>query len=310
MPPSICDFAVHTKPKPKSNLYKKKKKKNKSNLELADNIPKDILRWKLKLLKSATAYANSRLHAVKAEVLVLARDYLLSGEDEAQRLSRSLQNCNICYFKDYGQAILLLLLVQEDSFNLLTVIKGTYKYRRSRKHDFVMDFVPPSISECEQALEAHRTRLLVKGTEDTGEKYELFWPEKPEFVRMTAKFGATIVPFGVVGEDDLAEQLVLDFTGMSTLPGLNDDIRRMNEEIRQFRLYFLFGKPIQTKGREEILKDRECAKELYLQIKAEVERNVAYLMKKREEDPYRGIIQRTMYRAFAAPLEGVPAFKP
>lgn len=40
---------------------------------LADIIPRDALLWKLKLLKSAAAYANSRLHAVKAEVLVLAR---------------------------------------------------------------------------------------------------------------------------------------------------------------------------------------------------------------------------------------------
>ena len=40
---------------------------------LADIIPKDSLLWKLKLLKSAASYANSRLHAVTAEVLVLAR---------------------------------------------------------------------------------------------------------------------------------------------------------------------------------------------------------------------------------------------
>jgi hypothetical protein len=40
-----------------------------------------------------------------------------------------------------------------------------------------------------------------------GEEYKLFWPEQPEFVRMAARLGATIVPFGVVGEDDLAEVL-------------------------------------------------------------------------------------------------------
>lgn len=40
---------------------------------ISDLIPKETLIWKLKLLKSAAAYANSRLHAVKAEVLVLAR---------------------------------------------------------------------------------------------------------------------------------------------------------------------------------------------------------------------------------------------
>ena len=33
----------------------------------------------------------------------------------------------------------------------------------------------------------------------------MFWPDQPEFVRMAARFGATIVPFGVVGEDDIVE---------------------------------------------------------------------------------------------------------
>lgn len=36
-----------------------------------------------------------------------------------------------------------------------------------------------------------------------GEEYKLFWPEQPEFVRMASRFGATIIPFGVVGEDDI-----------------------------------------------------------------------------------------------------------
>lgn len=38
-----------------------------------------------------------------------------------------------------------------------------------------------------------------------GEEYKLFWPEQSEFVRMASKFGAKIVPFGVVGEDDVGE---------------------------------------------------------------------------------------------------------
>lgn len=38
-----------------------------------------------------------------------------------------------------------------------------------------------------------------------GEHHKLFWPDKPEFVRIAAKFGATIIPFGVVGEDDMVE---------------------------------------------------------------------------------------------------------
>jgi hypothetical protein len=51
----------------------------------------------------------------------------------------------------YNFCFLLFLsffvMVQEDGVNLLTVIKGTGKYRRSRTINFVTDFVPPSMSE-------------------------------------------------------------------------------------------------------------------------------------------------------------------
>jgi hypothetical protein len=54
------------------------------------------------------------------------------------------------------------------------------------------------------------------------------------------------------------------------------------------RFYHLFGR-----GKEEILKDKEVAKQLYLQVKFEVESNIAFLLKK-EEDPYRSVIDRTL----------------
>lgn len=38
-----------------------------------------------------------------------------------------------------------------------------------------------------------------------GEEYKLFWPEQSEFVRIAARFGAKIIPFGVVGEDDFGQ---------------------------------------------------------------------------------------------------------
>ncbi|XP_027155146.1 acyltransferase-like protein At1g54570, chloroplastic, partial [Coffea eugenioides] len=128
---------------------------------LADIIPKDTLLWKLKLLRSAASYANSRLHAVTAEVLVLAsgKDNMLPSGDEAQRLERSLRNCKVKYFKDNGHAILL-----EDGVNLLTMIKGTFKYRQSRKHDVVMDFLPPSDSEFKQALESNKIYRYLIGS--------------------------------------------------------------------------------------------------------------------------------------------------
>lgn len=35
-----------------------------------------------------------------------------------------------------------------------------------------------------------------------GEAYKLMWPQRAEFVRMAAKFGATIVPFAAIGADE------------------------------------------------------------------------------------------------------------
>jgi hypothetical protein len=35
------------------------------------------------------------------------------------------------------------------------------------------------------------------------EEHTIFWRDQTEFVRMAAQFNATIVAFGVVGEDDL-----------------------------------------------------------------------------------------------------------
>ncbi|KAF5961517.1 hypothetical protein HYC85_002726 [Camellia sinensis] len=39
---------------------------------LADVLPRETLLWKLRMLRSAAAYANSRLHAVKAQTLILS----------------------------------------------------------------------------------------------------------------------------------------------------------------------------------------------------------------------------------------------
>ncbi|KAF5740580.1 hypothetical protein HS088_TW11G00654 [Tripterygium wilfordii] len=150
---------------------------------------------------------------------------------------------------------------------------------------------------------------------------------------MTARFGATIVPFGAIGEDDMFE-LALDYNDYMKIPMLNDYIRDASRKSMRIRdesfgevasqdifvpgilpkIYgwfnYLFRKPIETKGMEEALKDKENAKQLYDQIKYEVESNIAYLLKKREEDPYRNTLDRTLYRMLHSPLHEVPAFKP
>lgn len=54
----------------------------------------------------------------------------------------------------------------------------------------------------------HDKGLCVQAYKGRGEEYKLFWPKHPEFVRMAARFGATIVPFGGVGLDDGFEMLL------------------------------------------------------------------------------------------------------
>ncbi|WJX80201.1 mRNA-binding ribosome synthesis protein [Trifolium repens] len=412
--------------------------------ELANIIPRTTLLWKIKLLKSAAAYTNSRLHAVRAEVLVLAsgKDNMLPSVNEAQRLASSLKNCKVRIFKDNGHTLLL-----EDSIGLLTIIKGTCMYRRSGRHDLVMDFLPPSMTEFKYAMNqvvglfrsvtgsvmfsTLEDGKIVKGLSGVpdegpvlfigyhnllgfelislieeflsqkgialrgiahpdlftgkiensstefsmvdwvkvfggvpvsasnlfkllstkshvllypggarealhykGEEYKLFWPDQPEFVRMAARFGATIVPFGAVGEDDIAE-IALDYNDLMKIPVVNDYIKDLNRDAVKIRdeksgevanqnlsfpvllpkipgrFYYLFGKPIRLKGMENIVKDKENANQLYLQIKSEVEQNLDYLIKKREEDPYRNIIGRKIYQAlYPSETDQTPTFKP
>ncbi|CAO2162462.1 unnamed protein product [Urochloa humidicola] len=411
--------------------------------ELADIIPRDTLLWKLKLLKTGAAYANSRLHAVKAEVLLLAsgNDNLLPSGDEADRLFKALKNCRVRYFKDNGHTLLL-----EDGINLLSVIKGVNMYRRGRQRDFVTDYLPPTLSEFKKTFdEDHKLfhlalspvmmstlkngkivrglsgipdqgpvlfvgyhallgielsplyeeflrekETIVRGMAhpflfgtkfessrqeiprvDTvsmygglpvtpinmyrlfernefvllypggvrealhrkGEEYKLFWPEQPEFVRMAARFGVTVIPFGCVGEDDVLE-LVLDYNDQKNIPGIQEWIESINKEADRVRdsvkgedgnqdmylpallpkvpgrFYYLFGKPIEMKGMNNLVRDRKSANDLYLRIKSEVEEIMSYLKRKREEDPYRSIAQRVLYQATWGISAQVPTFEP
>ncbi|CAA7023760.1 unnamed protein product [Microthlaspi erraticum] len=412
--------------------------------DLSEIIPRETLLWKLKLLRCGAAYANSRIHAVEAEVLVLAsgKDRMLPSQEESKRLHGVLKNCTVRIFKENGHTLLL-----EDSISLLTVIKGTCKYRRSWRYDCVSDFLPPSQGELDYALQellgflrnavssvflstmedgrivkglagvpdegpvllvgyhmlmglelcplseafikeknilfrgmahpvlysendsekdfgyvdwikvfgaypvtatnlfkllASKAHVLLypggarEALHNRGEQYKLIWPDQQEFVRMAAKFGATIVPFGTVGEDDIAE-LVLDYNDLMKIPILNDYISDVSRDAKQQfklreessgevanqqlyvpgllpkvpgRFYYLFGKPIQTNGRPELLKDKEAANRVYLEAKEDVEKSIAYLLKKREEDPYRSVLDRLSYSLTHLPENDVPSFKP
>ncbi|PON61237.1 Diacylglycerol acyltransferase [Parasponia andersonii] len=281
---------------------------------LADILPREALVWKLQLLRAASEFANSRLHAVKAETLILSsgRDLLLPSKEEGERLNQILPNSRIRNFEESGHFILL-----EDETDLVTIIKGAIFYRRSKQPDYVSDYIPPTPSEFKKIVESNQwlyaatspvmlstldggkivrslagipsegpvlyvgyhmllglelvplvsqllieRNILVRGIAHPmmfmkvnkgrlpefshfenmrimgavpvsgmnfyklfsskshvllypggmrealhrkGEEYKLFWPEQSEFVRMAVRFGAKIIPFGVVGEDDIGE---------------------------------------------------------------------------------------------------------
>uniref|UniRef100_A0A1D1Z7I1 Acyltransferase-like protein At1g54570, chloroplastic n=1 Tax=Anthurium amnicola TaxID=1678845 RepID=A0A1D1Z7I1_9ARAE len=406
---------------------------------LVDIIPRESLLWRLKMLRSAYSYTSSRLHSVKVQTLVLAsgKDQLLPSREEAERLCDLLPNCRIRHFNDSGHNILL-----ESGFDLVTVIKGSGFYRRSRRMDYVSDYLLPTPPEVEKVVEEYRwvnvttdpvmlstlsdgkivrhlsgvpsegpailvgyhmlmgwelgplvstfmaeRGILLRGVAHPfmfdrssellmpdsssfdsmrlmgavpvsavnfykllsrrsfvllypggarealhrkGEEYKLFWPEQSEFIRMAARFGATIIPFGVVGEDDIC-QLVLDYDDLVKIPFYDALLERINQAAVRLRtdspgevgnqhlylpgmlpkipgrFYFLFGRPIETRGRKE-LRDKEKAHELYLHVKSEVESCIAYLKDKREKDPYRNLFPRLLYQATHGFLSKVPTF--
>ncbi|RDX65140.1 Acyltransferase-like protein, chloroplastic, partial [Mucuna pruriens] len=409
---------------------------------LADILPKETLLWKLKILKSASAYANSRLSAVKAQTLILCsgNDQLLPSQQEGERLLKLLpiSKCQLRKFDDSGHFLFL-----EGNIDLVTIIKSTSYYRRGKYHDYASDFIPPTLDEAKKVLESYRLYnlvatvmlstledgIIVKGLAGIpsegpvlfvgnhmllglekvplifqfllernivvrgiahplmfrrskkgklpdisyfdshrimgivpvaptnlfklfsskshvllypggireafhrkGEEYKLFWPEEPEFVRMAARFGAKIVPFGAVGEDDLGK-VVFDYDDLVKIPYFRSEIESLTSEATQLRrdaggevanqpihmplilpkvpgrLYYYFGKPLETKGREQELRDKKKSQEFYLQVKSEVERCITYLKVKRESDPYRGMGPRVLYQAIHGFESEVPTFE-
>ncbi|XP_028771380.1 acyltransferase-like protein At3g26840, chloroplastic [Neltuma alba] len=407
----------------------------------AEILPRETLLWKLQMLKSSSTYANSRLHSIKAQILMLSsgKDQLLPSKQEGEKLYRLLPKCELRKFDDSGHFLFL-----DDSVDLLTIIKSTCFYRRGKYRDYVSDFIPPSPDELQKIMETFRLfnsltssvmlstledgtivrgldgipwegpvllvgyhmlltldviplvtkiasekKILVRGVAHPsffekpkngklpelslydsyrlmgavpvaasnfyklfsskahvllfpggmrealhrkGEEYKLFWPEQAEFVRMAARFGAKIVPFGTVGEDDFG-QVVIDYDDLIKIPYFGAEIESLAKEAVMLRgdaegevanqpihlpgilpkfpgrFYFYFGKPIETRGREKELRDRDKAHKVYVEVKSEVEKCIAYLKEKRESDPYRCLIPRLLYQATHGFTHDIPTFE-
>ena len=177
-----------------------------------------------------------------------------------------------------------------------------------------------------------------------GEKYALFWPSKPEFVRMAAKHGAVIVPFAAVGAED-GFDVVADADDVSRLPfGVGDALMARARDVPSARAvdtrvtrdgqseeafvqplivprvperyYFKFGKPIRTaelfSARREDEKnkatDARLVDETYAECRASVEDGIDWLLARRSEDPFRDTPGRVIWEAAAG--KQAPTFTP
>lgn len=76
------------------------------------------------------------------------------------------------------------------------------------------------------------------------------------------------------------------------------------------RFYYLFGEPISTSGKESVVTDKNAANDLYLEVRSDVERIIRYLLKKREEDVYRSVVARSLYKAVWGSNCQIPTFEP
>lgn len=157
-----------------------------------------------------------------------------------------------------------------------------------------------------------------------GEEYQLFWPERSEFVRMAAKYGATIVPFAAIGVDDSLEILV-DGEELQRTPVLGDIVTARTAQLPRARLseeeslvapialpklppqrsYFLFQRPITL--RVEDANDREKCDSVYRDVKASVEEGLCYLLRRRGEDPFTSLGKRALWEA-THPGKQAPTF--
>lgn len=83
-------------------------------------------------------------------------------------------------------------------------------------------------------LALHTNRLCVCDTAQVnkrkGEKYNLIWKDKPDFVRMAAKTNALIIPFAAVGGDD-AFEIAMDTDEVLSNPVLGPLAKRVSKQV-------------------------------------------------------------------------------
>lgn len=166
------------------------------------------------------------------------------------------------------------------------------------------------------------------------ERYKLFWPSKPEFVRMAIKHNAIIVPFAAVGAEDSID-VIADANDLMSAPlGIGESVRERSRKVPNARLvdtrvtaesgeeelfiqpvvvpktperfYFRFMAPIDSSEVE--IDDEKGVMEMYGRVRGEVEEGLRYLQSARETDPFKDLATRLFYEA--ATNTQAPTFSP
>eukprot|EP00178_Gracilaria_changii_P002662 TRINITY_DN13970_c0_g1_i1.p1 TRINITY_DN13970_c0_g1~~TRINITY_DN13970_c0_g1_i1.p1 ORF type:complete len:985 (-),score=127.88 TRINITY_DN13970_c0_g1_i1:696-3650(-) len=160
-------------------------------------------------------------------------------------------------------------------------------------------------------------------------KYELFWPQDPEFVRSCAMFGAQIVPLSSVGTEDSfipflnASQVKSVIDTGSRLIGRPFDWSFAADSVRSWRgesgedrpmvpplaipteadrVYYRFGKAIDVP--EICVTDKNAERVVYEQARDAVKEGIQILLERRVRDEYRSRTKRRQFaRRFGAQVE-------
>lgn len=149
------------------------------------------------------------------------------------------------------------------------------------------------------------------------ESYQIFWPEKVDFVRTAARFNATIVPISSVGMAD-SFNILLDSSELQNLPVLGERAKEFARNVTSARFdaddheenflpplvtpglpsrnYFVFGKPMYTHDIDP--KDKEACKDAYMAIQNEMKRGFVDILDAREKDTFRDAGPRLAYERF------------
>jgi len=138
------------------------------------------------------------------------------------------------------------------------------------------------------------------------ESYQIFWPEKVDFVRTAARFNATIVPISAVGMAD-SFNILLDSSEVLDIPILGQRAKEFARNITAARFdvenedenflaplvapgipsrnYFIFGKPLNTTDLDP--RDKEACQKAYLQVQEEMRKGFEDILEARKKDTFR-----------------------